>query len=120
MTGKRFFLALIASASATFLCVLTASSFYLYHISIERKTPDLLSQNLKLAQTFEGQAVSVLAAPELPAAEHLEISTSELLRTAIPTLLRPTIRAYLGPAILTMLSLAAPVGLKASPTIPGQ
>jgi fermentation-respiration switch protein FrsA (DUF1100 family) len=115
MTGKRFFLALIASASATFLCVLTASSFYLYHISIERKTPDLLSQNLKLAQTLEGQAVSVLAAPELPVAEHLEISTSELFEDSDSDLIETNNSGLFGTSDSDHVELSGPGWVESQP-----
>ena len=68
MGRKKITIIGLGAASVIVLCILAASSFYLYHIGIERKTQDLFSQNMQLAQTLQlseqGQAISVMAAAE--------------------------------------------------------
>jgi len=68
MARKRITMVGLGIASVIVLCIMAASSFYLYHIGIERKTQDLFSQNMQLTQALQlreqGQSLSVMATVE--------------------------------------------------------
>lgn len=78
MKKKIFLITGFATASVSVFCVLLASSFYFYHLGIERKTEDIYFKNARLAQGFpeskQEQTVSLMATAETSDAVRTEKS----------------------------------------------
>jgi fermentation-respiration switch protein FrsA (DUF1100 family) len=75
MTRTKIVFTGLGTASFIILCILLASSFYLYHLGIERKTQSVFSKNIALAHEHE-QLLSARASLEQSQSSQTEISSS--------------------------------------------